>query len=113
MGVEGQDSTVRPKLKTWEFDQGRRYLDEWNAEGKPYLSKSIQSRIRFAKAILPFIVVPVGLFLVDFGPEETVVSPIQRAMHSWWGTFVALDTADVVKAKSVRRRPAPKVSRAD
>tara|TARA_B100000524_G_scaffold278811_1_gene155487 strand:- start:1534 stop:1719 length:186 start_codon:yes stop_codon:yes gene_type:complete len=31
MVKEGHDSTVRPVLKTWEFDQdtGRRIFDEW------------------------------------------------------------------------------------
>ena len=32
---EGHDSTVRPKTRTWEFDNGRKFLDEWAADGKP------------------------------------------------------------------------------
>ena len=101
IGREGQDSTIYPKLKTWEFDQGRPYLDEWASDGKPYFSRKLQTRIRVLKVVLPFVALPFAVLGVDYGPGETVFSPIQRAFHSWWSTFTALDHADIQKAHSV------------
>ena len=101
MVKEGHDSTERPKLKTWEFDEGRRYLDEWKDQGKPALSKTVHRRIRVAKVLTLLSVFPAIAF-VDFGPEETVVSPLQQRMQAWWGKFIALDISDVAKARTVR-----------
>ena len=110
IGREGQDTTLYPKLKTWEFDQGKPFLDEWSSDGKPYFSRKIQTRIRVAKAVLPFVLIPLVLGFDD--GSETVFSPMQRTFYSWWTTFTALDHADVQKAQSVGEgRWIPSVSR--
>ena len=33
MVKEGHDSTVRPKVQTYEFDNGRMFLDAWASDG--------------------------------------------------------------------------------
>ena len=100
---EGHDSTVRPKVETWEFDNGRRYLDAWAADGKPYFSRSIQSRIRVAK-VASMIVLPMWCVLcMDTGqdPDNHVFSVPRNAFWNWYMRFVEFDKFDMRKARSV------------
>ena len=62
MVKEGNDSTVRPKLQTYEFDGGRPYLDEWASDGKPALSRRFVGRLR-ALNVLAICTLPVALVL--------------------------------------------------
>eukprot|EP00962_Isochrysis_galbana_P021696 scaffold6412_cov153-Isochrysis_galbana.AAC.2 len=100
MVKEGHDSTVRPKLQTWEFDNGRAYLDQWAADGKPMWSKRTLGAYRAAGVLLAAAITPL-ILLSDWGEKETVLSPLQRVCWSWWATFSAMDEADVAKARSV------------
>ena len=97
---EGHDSTVRPKLQTYEFDNGRLYLDQWAADGKPAWGRIGQGRLR-ALAVFSCFAVPFGFIFVDFGDEEHVFSPVRRTLLNWWRTYTTLDVLDVAKACSV------------
>ena len=99
---EGHDSTVRPKLNTWEFDtRGRRFLDEWKADGKPMLNTKVLGRVRFTKMFFA-LMLPVWVVAVDWGQQEHVMSEVQRRYWGWWGSFARLDDVDVAKALTVR-----------
>lgn len=100
---EGNDSTVRPKLAHWEFDQGRRYLDVWAADGKPYFSRGFLSYVRVAKVFCS-VTIPFYFVLFAFDGthgKENIFTPIQRPFWAWWHTFAQLDHADMAKARSV------------
>ena len=121
MVKEGHDSTVRPRLQTWEFDpdSGRKYLDVWEAEGKPNFSRLFLSRIRVAKVLSVLLIPPLVIFSYDDVGKETAITPIQRGFSSWWSAFTALDEADVRKARALGRRrrasarpPRPRARRA-
>jgi hypothetical protein len=103
---EGHDSTVRPKMLVFEFDGGRKYIDEWAADGKPSLTRAQMRRVQSWK-ILAAVVVPPVLLLIDYGSGETMMSPLQRRFQGWWRHFCALDSADVAKAYSGGWRPDP------
>ncbi len=101
MVKEGHDSTVRPTLKTWEFDQkGRKYLDEWAADGKPQLSHKVLARVRFLK-MFAALTIPLIFVVIDYGNQEHAASALQRRLRAWWCTVVQLDDADVAKARTV------------
>ena len=108
MVKEGHDSTVRPRLQTWEFDpdSGRKYLDVWEAEGKPNFSRLFLSRIRVAKVLSVLLIPPLVIFSYDDVGKETAITPIQRGFSSWWSAFTALDEADVRKARALGPSPA-------
>ena len=101
MVKEGHDSTVRPRLQTWEFDpdSGRKYLDVWEAEGKPNFSRLFLSRIRVAKVLSVLLIPPLVIFSYEDDGKDTAITPIQRGFSSWWSAFTALDEADVRKAR--------------
>lgn len=95
-----------PKLQTYEFDNGRVFLDAWAADGKPMLSGKFIGKFRAMGVACAVVSVPIVLFW-DWGPDENVFSPFQRGVAHWWSTFVALDKWEVAKARSVKsRRPA-------
>ena len=100
---EGHDSTVRPKTRTWEFDNGRKFLDEWAADGKPALSKVHLQRVQMFKVLVAGLLLPPMILLIDSGGSggETCFSPLQRQFQSWWSAFRAIDAADVAKARAV------------
>ena len=106
---EGHDSTVRPKTHVYEFDNGRQFMDQWAADGKPALTRVHLRRVQFWKVLLAGILPPV-LLLMDYGKGETFVSPAQRAFYSWWCAFTAIDAADAAKARAVMpdREPPPR-----
>lgn len=109
---EGHDSTVRPTLKTWQFDQhGRKYLDEWAADGKPQLGHKVLGRVRFAKMFFA-LTIPVVFLAIDYGTQEHAATALQRRLRAWWCKVVQLDDADVAKARTVSFpeswRPAPR-----
>jgi hypothetical protein len=103
MVKEGHDSTVRPKVQTYEFDGGRLYLDAWAADGKANFSRAFLGRMRVLNVLL---CTGMGAVLLchDWGEKEHILSPLQRTARSWWGTFFAMDVADVRKAQSVGAR---------
>ena len=103
---EGHDSTVRPKMLVFEFDGGRKYIDEWAADGKPSLTRAQMRRVQSWK-ILAAVIVPPILLMIDYGHGETVTSPFQRRFQRWWYRFCALDSCDVAKAYSGGWRPDP------
>ena len=103
---EGHDSTVRPKMLVFEFDGGRKYIDEWAADGKPSLTRAQMRRVQSWK-ILCAVLVPPILLLVDYGQGETFATPFQRRFWHWWHTFCALDSVDVAKAYAGGWRPPP------
>ena len=107
MVKEGHDSTVRPRLQTWEFDpdSGRKYLDVWEAEGKPNFSRLFLSRIRVAKVLSVLLIPPLVIFSYDDAGKDTAITPIQRGFSSWWSAFTALDEADVRKARALGPSP--------
>ena len=100
MVKEGHDSTHRPTLKTYSFDNGRPFLDQWKADGKPMWSRRVLGRFNALAVLASAAAAPMLLFS-DWGEEETVISPVQRGVRDWWQTFVALDKGDVAKARSV------------
>ena len=95
-------------LQTWEFDpdSGRKYLDVWEAEGKPNFSRLFLSRIRVAKVLSVLLIPPLVIFSYDDVGKETAITPIQRGFSSWWSAFTALDEADVRKARALGPSPA-------
>eukprot|EP00967_Tisochrysis_lutea_P133538 scaffold234564_cov30-Tisochrysis_lutea.AAC.1 len=102
MVKEGHDSTVRPKLQTWEFDNGRAYLDQWAADGKPMWSRRTLGRFRAISVLVTAGITPL-ILLSDWGEKETILTPFQRIYWKWWTTFIAMDEGDVVKARSVAK----------
>ena len=105
---EGHDSTVRPKMLVFEFDGGRKYIDEWAADGKPSLTRAQMRRVQSWK-ILAAVIVPPILLMIDYGHGETFTSPFQRRFGRWWHHFCALDSVDVAKAYSGGWRPDPSI----
>ena len=101
---EGHDSTVRPKMLVFEFDGGRKYLDEWAADGKPGLTRAQMRRVQSWKIFFGVVVPPI-LLLIDYGEGETFATPFKRRVESWWRGFCALDSADVAKAYAGGWRP--------
>ena len=101
MVKEGHDSTVRPKLQTYEFDNGKMYLDTWAADGKPALSRTFVGRLRALKIFAAVTLPAAFLLLGDWGDNEHIFSPVQRAAFGWWSRFVEMDEMDVAKARSV------------
>ena len=93
-------------MLVFEFDGGRKYIDEWAADGKPSLTRAQMRRVQSWK-ILAAVVVPPILLLIDYGSGETIMSPFQRRFQGWWRHFCALDSADVAKAYSGGWRPDP------
>ena len=93
-------------MLVFEFDGGRKYIDEWAADGKPSLTRAQMRRVQSWK-ILAAVVVPPILLLIDYGCGETIMSPLQRRFQGWWRHFCALDSADVAKAYSGGWRPDP------
>jgi len=102
MVLEGHDGTNRPILKTYEFDKGRVFLDQWDADGKPMWSRKILNRYNAVGVVVGFCLIP-AIFMSDFGEKETVVSPFQRSFFRWYTTFMAMDVGDVAKARSVAK----------
>lgn len=100
MVQEGHDSTVRPKLQTYEFSNGKLYLDQWASDGKPHFDRATQGRMR-ALLVFSCVTIGFGCLLRDWGSEENLFSPVRRGLLGWWRTFTALDAADVAKARSV------------
>lgn len=100
MVKEGHDSTVRPKVQTYEFDNGRLFLDSWASDGKPSFSRRFLGSMRVLNVIL---CVGMGAVLVsgDYGDQEHVFTPVQRGFRNWWQTFIEMDVHDVRKAQSV------------
>tara|TARA_B110001452_G_scaffold43613_1_gene33420 strand:+ start:1344 stop:1664 length:321 start_codon:yes stop_codon:yes gene_type:complete len=103
MVKEGHDSTVRPKTRIWEFDQGRKFLDEWAADGKPGVSRIQMQRVQMLK-VYAACLLPPFLLLLDYSAGETMMSPIKRSFYSWWCKFSAIDVADAAKARAVMPR---------
>ena len=105
MVLEGHDSTVRPKVKTYEFDGGRMYLDSWAADGKPVLSKRFLGLSR-AGGVVAATGTLFMLVLSDWndvaGDKEHVFTPVQRGVRTWWSRFTEMDEFDVIKARSVK-----------
>ena len=104
MVKEGHDSTVRPKVVTYEFEKGRMLLDAWAADGKPALSRYFHGWMRVL-GVVTITAASVSLVLSDFSHTEQdhVFSGLRRSVLGWWTTFVALDEADVAKAMAVRQ----------
>lgn len=107
---EGADSTVRPKVQTYGFDNGKIFLDSWAADGKPMLSRQFQGWTRVL-GVFTVTAAAFSLVLSDWSTvtqsEEHVFSSLQRGVRSWWATFVEMDEFDVAKARSVgRQKPA-------
>ena len=100
MVKEGHDSTVRPKVQTYEFDNGRMFLDAWASDGKANLSKPFLGRMRVLQ-VLACTSISLVLVLSDWGGGEHVFSPLRRGLLAWWDRFREMDTADVAKARSV------------
>ena len=107
MVKEGGDSTLRPKVQTYEFDGGRLFLDSWAADGKPMLSRTFQGWTRVLGVVT--LTGALALVLSDWGSvaqnREHVFSPVQRCVFGWWSRFTEIDAADVAKARPVRRDP--------
>ena len=100
MVKEGHDSTIRPKVQTFEFDNGKVFLDAWAADGKANLSRRFigWSRVAHVFAVTGMTAV---LFFSDWGPNEHIFSDARRMVGQWWTKFVELDVHDVAKARSV------------
>jgi len=96
-----QDSTKRPKLQDWSFDQGKAFVDQWAAEGKPNLSNAMLRRVRVMKVLAFAVAGPLCVLNGEYGVEEHVLSPVQRTVFSWFAAYTALDTADYRQAKLV------------
>ena len=106
MVKEGFDSTVRPKVQTYEIDNGKLFLDAWAADGKPMLSKNFTGVMRVF-GVISMTAAGVALVFSDWSSvsqgEDHVFTALQRGARSWWATFIQMDEADVAKARSVRR----------
>ena len=100
MVKEGHDSTVRPKISTFEFNDGRIYLDAWHSDGKSSLSKTFLGRLRVAKVLLCTLMPAAMLFGSDWGDDHVFTAPC-NAVSAWWRTYVRMDIADVSKGQSV------------
>eukprot|EP00327_Prymnesium_parvum_P000542 CAMPEP_0182827992 /NCGR_PEP_ID=MMETSP0006_2-20121128/17229_1 /TAXON_ID=97485 /ORGANISM="Prymnesium parvum, Strain Texoma1" /LENGTH=156 /DNA_ID=CAMNT_0024955313 /DNA_START=112 /DNA_END=581 /DNA_ORIENTATION=- len=102
---EGHDSTVKPKIEVWEFHDGRRYLDAWAADSKPYFSRTFVSRVRAAQvAFCAFLVLPWGLLSMEIDgvtEREHVLTPLRNFFWSWYGNYMKMDHYDLKKARSV------------
>lgn len=107
MVKEGHDSTIRPKVQTYEFNNGRLFLDAWAADGKPLLSQAFLGRVRVLNVAMCTMA---GICIVfgDWGEREHAFTPVRHAALAWWDTFVRMDSADLAKARSLQRwRNAP------
>ena len=102
MVKEGHDSTVRPKIQTFEYDNGRLFLDAWAADGKPNFSRKFIGWSRVAN-VLGCAAACGVICMSDWGPGETCFSPVQRVTRSWWASFSEMDVEDVKKARSVEQ----------
>ena len=100
MVKEGHDSTVRPKVQTFEFDNGRMYQDVWAADGKAMLSKSFLGRLRVFQ-VLACAAIPLVLVFSDWGEGTHVFTPVRKATLAWLRRFSQLDEVDVAKGRSV------------
>lgn len=100
MVKEGHDSTVRPKVQTFEFDNGKMFMDAWAADGKAMFSRRFLGWSRVAN-VLGCTGICAVLFFMDHGNDDHVFSTARQATLNWWGTFVEMDMYDVKKAKSV------------
>ena len=100
MVKEGHDSTIRPKVQTYEFDNGRMYLDVWAADGKAQLSKTFLGRLRVLK-VLACATITTVLIFSDWGEGTHCFTPVRDGLTSWWRTFSQMDVADVAKGRSV------------
>ena len=100
MVKEGHDSTIRPKVQTYEFDNGRMYLDVWAADGKAVLSKTFMGRLRVFK-VLACVAIPTVLIFSDWGDGSNCFTPVRDGLKSWWRNFAQMDEADVAKGRSV------------
>ena len=100
MVKEGHDSTVRPKVQTYEFNNGKLYRDVWAADGKAQLSKTFLGRLRVFN-VLACIAIPVALISADWGEERHIFTPVREGCVAWWKNFIELDEADLAKAHSV------------
>lgn len=103
---EGHDSTVRPKVQTFEFDGGRMFLDAWASDGKPALTRNFQGWLRVL-GVVTMTSFGIVLVLADWDKathhQDHVFSSLQRGIRGWWATFIQMDEADVAKARSVQR----------
>ena len=100
MVKEGHDSTYRPKVQTFEFDNGKLYLDAWASDGKSNFSRRFIGWSRVAH-VFAVTGMAVTLFFSDYGHEEHIFADARRMTMRWWAHFVELDVHDVKKAKSV------------
>ena len=104
MVKEGIDSTVRPKVQTYELDGGRLLLDSWAADGKPALSRKFVGLVRVG-GVFALTGCSAVLLLSDWSGvtkgQEHVFSELQRSLHTWWRAYTEMDVADVAKARSV------------
>ena len=107
MVKEGSDSTVRPKVQTYEFHGGRLLFDAWAADGKPMLSRNFQGAMRML-GVVSMTCAGVALVFSDWSRvaqnQDHVFTSFQRFVRSWWATFIEMDEADVAKARSVRQQ---------
>ena len=103
MVKEGFDSTVRPKIQTYEFNEGKLYLDQWASDGKPHFSRAWLGRGQ-AALILLTATTSLGCLMYPWEGEsgkEHVFTPVRRGLAAWWEKFTALDVVDIAKAQSV------------
>jgi hypothetical protein len=101
MVKEGHDSTIRPKVQTFEFDNGKLYLDAWASDGKAHFSRRFLGWARVAH-VFATTGMAIALFNSDWGHEDHCFAVARHEMLRWWTRFVELDVYDVQKAKSVK-----------
>ena len=103
MVKEGVDSTVRPKVTTYEFDNGRIFMDVWAADGKPVATKRAKAISRVVGVIT--LTAACGLVMSDWTAntmgKDHVFTPVQRFVRNWWRRFIRMDDFDGAKAMSV------------
>ena len=105
MVKEGADSTIRPKVTTYEFDRGKLFLDAWAADGKPMPSQHRLAVYRVL-GVVTLTSAAIALVLTDWGQltngREHCFTPVQKFAFAWWNRFIEMDEADVAKAMELK-----------
>ena len=98
MVLEGQDSTIRPKVQTFHFDNGKLFMDAWAADGKANFSRRFIGWSRVGNVLACTGAAALFFFCNEY-EEDNCFAYARTSVETWWSTFTQLDVADVQKAK--------------
>ena len=100
--MEGQDSTIRPKVQTYHFDNGKLFMDAWSADGKANFSRKFIGWSRVGHVVACTGAAAIFFFCNEYD-EDNCFRYARTSFETWWATFTELDVADVQKAQGAAR----------